>query len=172
MFNNDLSYLYSNECLTSSNSNEKELSKFSPDRTSNTRLYQRIGPVLSLRHRSKHILLFREDVHQNDKRREKNRIAARRLREKRQLFERNLRKKIQQLEDKQSYLENDLKQYEAYKQALQTEINNKFSLNTLLELLLIPKDKIPLALNQYSDDFELSSNISTASNDIDFNFDS
>lgn len=180
MFHNDLSYLYSDECLTPRTSNEKELSgnvsKFSPDRSTSTRLYQRMGSTFSFRHRSKHILLIRGDVLQPDRRREKNRIKARLLREKQQLLERNLLKKIQQLENEQLYLENDLKQREAYKRDLQTEINNNFSLNTLAELLLMKKDKIPHSFDQCSNDFELS-NISTTNvlnlnNDINHKFDS
>lgn len=157
MFNNGVSYLYSDECLTPSNSNEKEfserVSKFSLDRPNPTRVYQRIGPILTPRHRSKHILFFRGDVRQ----RERNRLAARRLREKQQLFKNILLKNIQQLEDEQLYLENNLRQREVYKRSLQTEINNNFCLNTLAKLLLMEKEKIP-----FSDDLEFS-NVSTTS---------
>jgi hypothetical protein len=151
MFNNDLSYLYSDECLTPSNFNEKEfsekVSKYSFDRSNPIRVYQRINPILTLHHRSKHILFFRGDVHQ----RKRNQLIARRLKEKRQLFKNILRKKIQQFKTERLYLENNLRQNEIYKRD-----NNSSCLNTLAKLLLMEKEKII----PFSDDLEFS-NIST-----------
>jgi hypothetical protein len=161
MFNNDVSYLYSDECLTPSNSNDKQfsgrVSKYSIDRP----VYQRRSPILTLRHRSKHILFFRGDIH----RCERNRLAARRLREKRQLFKNILLKRIQQLESERLYLENNLRQCEVYKRDLKMDITNRFCLNTLAKLLLMEKETIP-----FSDDLEFSDKSTT--NVFDLNDDS
>ena len=160
MFNNDVSYLYSDECLTPSNSNEKQfsgrVSKCSSDRS----VYQRISPILTLHHRSKHILFFRGDTH----RRERNRLAARRLREKRQLFKDILLEKIRQLESERLYLENDLRQSEVHKRDLQMEISNRFSLNTFAKVLLMENETM-----SYSDDFELSNKSTTSVFDLNDN---
>lgn len=175
MFNKDISYLYSDDYLTLSSSNEKECSEkplnsleYRPIRN---RFYRKRDSTLPTGHRSKHIILFRDE----DLKREKNRLLARRLREKQQLLEENLQKKIKQLEDARLYLENDLRQRQSYIKNLETEINNNFCIKSSTEFLSTNIEKMQLSSDQSSYDFELFSvsmtNISNLNNDINVNLD-
>jgi len=165
IFNKDVSYLYSDEYLTSSSSNEKELSKkASKYRSIRTRIYRKRASTLSIGHRSEHIVLFRREAFK----RKKTRISTKRLIE-------NLHKKIQELEDEQLFLENDLRERQLYKQDLETKINNKFCMKSLTELLSTNKDKMESSFDQYLNDIEFL-NISTTrilnlNNDVNDNLD-
>jgi len=176
MFNKDISYLYSDDYLTLSPSNEKEFSEKSSKsleyRPIRNRFYGKRASTLSTGHRSKHIILFRDE----DLKREKNRLLARRLREKQKLLEENLQKKIKQLENAQLYLENDLRQRQSYIKDLETEINNNFCIKSSTEFLSTNiEKKMQLSSDQSSYDFELftvsMTNISNLNNDIDVNLD-
>jgi hypothetical protein len=154
MFNNVSYLLYSDDYLTSSSLNEKELPKkvsnSSGCRPIRNSICQKRTSSLSLGRRSNHIILFREDI----LKRNKSRILARRLREKRQLLEENIQNKIKQLEDEQLFLTNDLRQRQSYRRDLKTEIDNDLSMDSLTELLSINNEKMSLSSNQYSNDFE------------------
>jgi hypothetical protein len=163
MFNNDLSYLYSDEFFTSSILKKEELpKKVSKAVAYRPRISQKLTSTSSFRLRSKHIILFREDALKHFKRREKNRLAARQLIGKQQLLEEHLHNKIKQLNDEQEYLENNLPQLQAYKHDLEREINNIFSMNSLTESLSTKKEEIPLT-------FEHSG--SSMTNILNFNHD-
>ncbi len=175
MFKKDISYLYSDDYLTSSSSNEKEysekLSNSLEYRLIRNRFYRKRAATLSTGHRSKHIILFRDE----DLKREKHRLLARRLREKQQLLEESLQKKIKQLEDEQLYLENDLSQHQSYIKDLETEIDNNFCMKSPTEFLSTNIEKMQLSSDPFSNDFELFSvfmkNISNLNNGIDANLD-
>ena len=127
MFHKDISYLYSNEWQSSSTTNEKpssgKISSYSSMRSTATRVHAKMNSLPSIHHRSKHILITREDLLQgNNDRREKSRLATRRLKERRQLFEENLLKTLKFYDEEQLELEEDLKQREIYKQNLQHKI--------------------------------------------------
>jgi hypothetical protein len=168
IFNNDVSYLYSDEYLTSSSSNEKELpqkaSKSSKYRSIGTLIYRKRSPTLSIGHRSKHIVLFRKEAFK----RKKTRISTKRLIE-------NLHKKIQELEDEQLFLENDLRERQLYKQDLETKINNNFYMKSLTELLSTNKDKMGSSFDQYLNDIEFlnmsTTRILNLNNDLNDNLD-
>ncbi len=156
MFNNDVSYLYSDEYLTSSLSNAKELSP----KVSNIFAYEPIRnhtcrKTASSIRRRKHILVFNEEILKRDKRRDKHRINIRRLKEKRQSIEENLHKKIKELEGEQSNLETDLAQLRLYKSNLEAKINSSVCANPIREVLVTDNEKMSLVFDQYSDDFGL-----------------
>jgi len=156
MFYNDVSYLYSNEYLTSSLSNAKELSP----KVSNISAYEPIRnhacrKTASSIRRSRHILVFNEEILKRDRRRDKNRINVRRLKEKRQSIEENLLNKIKELEGEQSNLETDLAQLRLYKSNLEEKINSSVCVNPIREVLVTDNEKMSLVFDQYSDDFGL-----------------
>ena len=157
---NDTSYLYSDECFTSSYSNEKELStkvsnnlECQPNRT---HVGRKSTPVLSTNRRSKHIILFNDDVLKRYRKCERNRISSRHLKENRQLFEEDFCQKLKELENEKSN-----------KQDSQIERNQSISMDFTNDSLLTEQNKI----NQYShvfDLFDLSiTNVRKFNNDFD-----
>lgn len=149
MFDNEISYLYSDDYLTSLSSNEIDSSKKSINsweyRPIRTRVNRERASTLPTSRRSKHIILFRED----NLKRDKYQMSAKRLKEKRQLLEENLKKKIRQLEDEQLFLENDLRQRHSYIRELKTEINNSLSMNSNDE------EKMSSTFDQYPHGFDI-----------------
>lgn len=127
MFHKDISYLYSDDYLTSSSSNNKDLISNSMEcRPIKTRICRKRASTLMNSRRSKHIILSREDALKY----EIYQIAAKRLREKQQLLEENLQNKIKQLEAEQFFLENNLIERESYIQDLKNEINKNLLINS------------------------------------------
>lgn len=150
MFNKDVSYLYSDEWQIPSTTNEKvSSSKLTTSRSSSSRVHPKTNAVSLLHHRSKHILICREDSLQgHHDRRERNRLASRRLRERRQLFEENLLKTLNFYDEERLVLEDDLKQCQIYKQNLQTKILQNLSGNSPMELSSMENDKLPSSMDQ------------------------
>lgn len=179
MSRQDVSYLYSDEWLISLTSDAKQssekVSPFPSHPSTCTRPYQKTPSISPLHHRSKHILISREDIHQRNDRREKSRMAARRLREKRQSFEHSLLRKIKLLDCKRLELEHDLKQRQAYTRNLETEIINTFYLNSPGELSFTEKKQISLSNDQSFADLKpflpLTTGVLDLNNNVNENFD-
>ena len=98
------------------------------------RLCRRSAPTLETGRRSKYLVLFGDEAAKREKRREKNRDAARKLKEKRELIEYELNLKLKQLEDEHSNLENDLKQLQQIKENLEEKINQLY-IDPIIEFL-------------------------------------
>ena len=152
MFDSDVSYLYSNEFLTLSSSNRKELctrvSNCFQCRPIRTHVIQKPEPTLEIRHRTKHILLFRREAIEHDKRRGKMRTLAQLLKEKCHLFEENLLVKLQELADEQSPVENDPLRF-ALQKKFETKLDNNDSIDLIRELKLTDRRQIPVYLDPY-----------------------
>ena len=150
MFKNDVSYLYSDDCLTSSSSSEKEELNYFEYEPFRTRITRKTIPTCTIGRRSKHVISFGEETMKREKRREKHRIIARQLKVKQKLFEENLYQKVKELENEKSNLENHVMQLQSHKQNLQDELISNYSMDSIAD-----KEKIPLFLDHYSDDFHL-----------------
>ncbi|UJR35097.1 hypothetical protein I4U23_027870 [Adineta vaga] len=126
MFYNDMSYLYSDECLTSA-SQELPLkeTKICTNETIRTPVNRR---TMTMNHRSKHLLLFNDEMFKRDR----NRLTIRKLREKRHSLESNMFKQMFQSEDLQSDLENQLNILQVQKTSLEDAMNNNFSMEITL----------------------------------------
>ncbi|CAF0959532.1 unnamed protein product [Rotaria sordida] len=157
MFDNNASYLYLNEFLTSSSLNKKELntkvSKCFEYRPNRTRICRIPTETLENGHRTKHILLFRDDIVKRNKQWRRKHLPMQQLKQKHQLFEENFRNKNQELIDEQLHLENHLTKLQTPIKDFKTIINNNVCMDSSTDLLLIDKETTPLSFNQYSDEF-------------------
>ncbi|CAF0766009.1 unnamed protein product [Rotaria sp. Silwood1] len=158
MFEKDVSYLYLNDFLTVSSANKKELGtnlshrfEYQPMRT---RICRRPSETLETGHRTKHILLFREEAIKCNKQWKRKQLFMQQSKEKNQLFEENLRKKIQEFINEQSHLKNHLTKLQSSKTNFKTVINNNVDTDSITNLFLTDKEKKPSLFNQYSDDFD------------------
>jgi hypothetical protein len=145
--------------ISSIESNESEISTLSLCNTMQygpitVRLCRKAAPRLATGRRSKYLVLVGEEATRREKRREKNRAAAKRLKEKRQLIEDELNQKLKGLENQYSGLQNYLQQLQQKKQNLENEVN-KFIKNPLNELLLNDHHDTPSFFGQYSNDLDL-----------------
>jgi predicted RNase H-like nuclease (RuvC/YqgF family) len=145
------------DSTSSTESNDKEASslkntiQYGPI---SIRLCKKQAPTLETGRRSKHLVLVGEEAIKREKRREKNREAARKLKEKRQLIEEELNQKLKDLENQHSSLENYLQELHQRKQILQNKVNN-IIVDPLEELLSNDSRDITLFVKQYSNDFDL-----------------
>jgi hypothetical protein len=177
MFNNDVSYLYSDDYLTSPKSLEpsdkKDLFSKSPNFLEygplRIRVCRKTAPTLATGRRSKYILLSGDEAIKREMRREKNRVAARKLKEKRSLIEQDLFDKVKQLEDEQSNLENNLTELQSQKQNLETKVINSVPIDPIGDLLFTTNDNIPLFFDECSDDYDLFN--TSITNLLNFNSD-
>ena len=87
------------------------------------RLCRKSAPTLANGRRSKHLTLHGDEALKREKRREKNRLAAKKLKEKRQIIEDELNKEIQELQGEHSDLQNYLSQLRREKQRLEIELD-------------------------------------------------
>jgi hypothetical protein len=85
------------------------------------------APTIATGRRSKHLVLVGDEAIRREKRREKNREAARKLKEKRQLIEQELDEKLRKLEDEHSNLQRDLIELHQKRQNLQEKVNQILS---------------------------------------------
>ncbi|CAF2394031.1 unnamed protein product [Rotaria sp. Silwood2] len=158
MFDNDVSYLYLNDFLTLSSSNEKELgTKVSHSveyRPIRTRICRIPTETLETGHRTKHIILFREGAVKCDKQCRRKQLGVQQLKEKNKLFEDNLRKQVQGLIDEQSHLENHLTKLQSPTTDFKTVINNNVCTDSFTNLFLTDKEKTSLLFNQYSHEYD------------------
>ena len=119
------------------------------------RLCRKPYPTLETGRQSKHRVLTGDEAAKRERRREKNRDAARKLKEKRQLIEEELNERLKQLEGEHSNLQNYLQQLHQRKSNLQEEANKLLS-DPLADLLSNDNRDMPLFFEQYSDDIDLS----------------
>jgi DNA anti-recombination protein RmuC len=119
------------------------------------RLCRKSAPTLENGRRSKHLILVGDEAAKREKRRERNRDAARKLKEKRQQIEEELNEKLKQLESEHSNLQNYLQHLHQRKQNLQTEVEN-LQIDPIIKLLSNNNQRMPLFFEQNSDDMDLS----------------
>ncbi|CAF1248051.1 unnamed protein product [Adineta ricciae] len=127
MFKNDLSYLYSDDILSST---VQDSSMKVAKRCENEAV--RIGinrRAMTINHRSKHLLIFGDDMFKRDR----NRLISRKMKDKRHYSEKNLLKQICQLESGSSFIENQLRQLQLPKNTLEDVTNNNFSLKMTID---------------------------------------
>ena len=119
------------------------------------RVCRKSAPTLENGRRSKHLILVGEEAAKREKRRERNRDAARKLKEKRQLIEDELNKKLRELEGEHSNLQNYLQRLQHEKQNLQEKIDN-LHIDPIIEFLTNDDLDIPSVLQQHSQDVDIS----------------
>ena len=173
MFRNDVSYLYSDEYFLSSFTTDKELS---PKVSNPASVHRKTTPLLPTSRRSKHIILFTDDVLKRDKRQDKNRTSPRYVKEKRQYLEENLCQKLKVLENEKTHLQTHVIQLQSHKQDLQNELNNhNFSMDSINQLFSTEPNPTPSYFNQYSNDshlFDMSiTDVFKLNSDYDVNLD-
>ena len=115
------------------------------------RLTRKPAPTLATGRRSKHIKLSGDAAIKREKRREKNRIAARRLKEKRESIEDELQREIELLEHQHFDLQNYLARLRSHKQRLETELNNSLFFDSITELLMTEDQKLLHIFDEYTD---------------------
>jgi hypothetical protein len=118
------------------------------------RMCRRAAPTLETGRRSKHLVLVGDEAMRREKRRERNREAARKLKEKRQLIEEELNQKLTDLENQHTGLEKYLQYLRQRKQFLQNEVNNTMT-DPIHELLSNENPDMLLFFEQYADDIDL-----------------
>ncbi|CAF1324907.1 unnamed protein product [Rotaria sordida] len=165
---------------TSTYSNESEISSPSPSPlpANNTvqygpihiRLCRRPAPTIATGRRPKHLVLAGEEAIKREKRREKNREAARKLKERRQCIEDELNQKLKELQGEHTNLQEYLQQLQQRKQHLQEKVNNCLN-DPMDELLLNDSQDITLFLEQYLGDLDLFDESKESDFDFDFDFD-
>ena len=157
MLSSNSSPSYTTESSNSSvESNDSEASS-----TTNTIQYgpiqvhlcRKSAPTLETGRRSKHLVLVGDEAIKRERRREKNRDAARKLKEKRQLIEEELNERLKQLENEHSNLQNYLQQLHQRKSNLQEEANKLLS-DPLADLLSNDNEDIALFFEQYTNDID------------------
>jgi len=153
-----LSYTTQNS-ISSTESNDNEVSSSSLSNKIqygpiSVRLCRKAAPTLETGRRSKYLVLVGEEAARREKRREKNREAARKLKEKRQLIEDELNQKLKYLKDQHSGLQNYLQHLKQRKQNLQNEVNNRV-IDPIDELLSNDNHDMPLFFEQYSNELDL-----------------
>lgn len=142
------------DCSTSKN-NETKKSHFVDYGPIRIRVSKKPALTLATGRRSKHLNLEGEEAAKREQRREKNRVAARRLKEKRQTIEEELNEEIKNLEDEQSQLENYLNQLHYKKQQLESELGTNMFKDPLEELLTADEQHNTLLFHQFAQSFHL-----------------
>jgi predicted nuclease with TOPRIM domain len=104
--------------------------------------------------RSKNLILVGDEAVKRQKRRERNRDAARKLKEKRQQIEEELNQQLKQLESEHANLQNYLQQLHQRKQSLQTAVDN-IHIDPIIEFLSNDDLNMPLFLKQHLNDLDL-----------------
>lgn len=117
------------------------------------RLCRKSAPTLETGRRSKNLVLVGDEAARREKRRERNREAARKLKEKRQTIEEELNQKLKVLENQHTNLQDFLTQLQQRKQSLENEVN--CILTDPIEHLLDNENcEMPLFFEQFSDEFD------------------
>ncbi|CAF3389769.1 unnamed protein product [Rotaria socialis] len=117
-------------------------------------LYRKQTPTIATGRRSKHFILVGVEAARREKRRARNREAARKLKEKRKCIEDELLLKHEELQSEHVNLQNYIKQLQQKKQNLQQEIDNSF-MDSLQELLSNDNEDLNLFFEQYLHDLTL-----------------
>ncbi|CAF2546287.1 unnamed protein product [Rotaria sp. Silwood2] len=162
----------------STQSNESEIYSSEPSRNASQygsihiRLCRRPAPTIATGRRPKHLVLAGEEAIKREKRRERNREAARKLKERRQFIEDDLNQQLKKLQGEHAYLQNYLQQLRQRKQHLQQQINN-FLNDPIDKLLSNDNQNVTLFFEQYLDDLnfidEPIENILNSDLNINFN---
>lgn len=141
-------------------SSQNSNSSIDDEKTFGVRVIRKAIPTLETGRRSKHLVLFGAEAVRRDKRRERNRLAAKRLKEKRQQIEDELNQKIHELENQHSHLKSRVTQLDQRKQHLLTDLNEQL-LNELDEIISedhqtsVPEsEQYSLDMNLFDDAFE------------------
>ncbi|CAF3791130.1 unnamed protein product [Rotaria magnacalcarata] len=132
------------------------------------RLCRRPAPTIATGRRSKHLVLIGEEAVKREKRREKNREAARKLKEKRQCIEDELSQKLQELQGEHINLQNYLQQLQQRKTNLQEKVNNS-GIDPLINLLSKEHQDFTLRFEEYINDLDLFDE--SIENNFNFDFD-
>ncbi|CAF1329019.1 unnamed protein product [Rotaria sordida] len=142
---------------TSTHSNENKIcsKKSSRDEIQygpiHIRVCRRPAPTIATGRRPKHLVLAGEEAIKRDRRRERNREAARKLKERRQCIEDELIQQLKELQGEHANLQEYLHQLRQRKQDLQQEINN--CLNDPIDKLLSNNNQhVTLFFEQYLHD--------------------
>ncbi|CAF1123884.1 unnamed protein product [Adineta steineri] len=109
---------------------------------------RRKAPTLSTGRRSKFEEVNEEEEIRRNKRREKNRLLSKRLKEKREKILNELIQQINQLEEKQFYLQNTVEQLHSHRNQLINKLSNA---NKDPLLNLIYQNDVPLFFQQVDD---------------------
>jgi len=135
-------------------------SSIDDEKTFGVRVIRKAIPTLETGRRSKHLVLFGIEAVRRDKRRERNRLAAKRLKEKRQQIEDELNQKIQELENQHSHLKSRVTELDQRKRHLLADLNEQL-LNELDEIISedqqtnVPEpEQYSLVMNLFDDAFE------------------
>ena len=118
------------------------------------RLCRKPAPTLETGRRSKHLVLVGDEAAKRERRREKNRDAARKIKEKRQLIEEELNERLKQLEGEHSNLQNYLQHLHQRKLNLQEEAHKLLN-DPIIDLLSNDNHDMPLFFEQYCNDIDL-----------------
>jgi hypothetical protein len=112
------------DCCCSSNSsdgNELSTANFVQYGPIQVRVCRKLAPTLATGRRSKHLTLYGDEAIRREKRREKNRLAAKKLKEKRQLIEDELNKELHVLQGEHTDLQGYLADLRQQKQFLESQ---------------------------------------------------
>ncbi|CAM4929457.1 unnamed protein product [Rotaria socialis] len=157
--------MQSNDSDASSSLSSSNIIQYGPIQV---RLCRRPAPTIATGRRSKHLVLIGAEAAKREKRREKNREAARKLKEKRQCIEYGLSQKLQELQGEHINLQNYLQQLQQRKTNLQEKVNN-FGIDPLIDLLSKENQDFTLLFEECIDDLDLLDE--SVENTFDFAFD-
>lgn len=118
------------------------------------RSYQKQVPTIATGRRSKHLILDGDEAIKREKKRERNRDAAKKIKEKRQFVEEDLDQQLKQLENEHSNLQDYLTKLQERKQNLEDEMNNLI-VNPVEDALLNHHNAMLLPSHPYSIDTDL-----------------
>ena len=118
-------------------------------------LRRKPAPTLETGRRSKHLVLVGDEAARREKRRERNREAARKLKEKRLLIEEELNRTLKDLQGQHSDLQKYLRFLHQRKQLLEDAMND-VQLNSLDDLLSNESFDKPLFFKQCSENLNLA----------------
>lgn len=118
-------------------------------------LRRKPAPTLETGRRSKNLILVGDEAARRDKRRERNREAARKLKEKRVLIEEELNRTLKDLQGQHADLQKYLRFLHQRKQLLE-DVMNDLRVNSADDLLSNESFDKPLFFELHSDDFNLA----------------
>ena len=139
--------MYTSQSSSSSSTGSESASNILQYGPIQVRVCRKGAPTLATGRRSKHLTLHGEEAIKREKRREKNRVAARKLKEKRQIIEDELNREIQDLESEHSDLQHYLAELQREKQRLEFELD---------QLCLNDQDSMSSFFDQYLGEFDLT----------------
>lgn len=142
----------SEDSISSMDTNENDALQYGPI---SVQYRRKPAPTLETGRRSKNLILVGDEAARRDKRRERNREAARKLKEKRVLIEEELNRTLKDLQGQHADLQKYLRFLHQRKQLLEDAMND-LRVNSADDLLSNESFDKPLFFEQYSDDFNLA----------------